>query len=55
MDPPSLGIFKTRLDEALSNLVGDIPVHGRGLDKVAFKGRFQTKLFYDSIKSPGQI
>lgn len=49
MDVPSLEIFKTRLDEALSN-----PVHGRGLDWVAFKGRFQPKLFCDSIKSSAQ-
>ena len=32
MDAPSLEVFKTRLDEALSNLVvGGIPAHGRGV------------------------
>lgn len=49
MDVPSLRVFKTRLDEALSN-----PVHGRGLEWVAFKGCFQPKLFDDSVKSSGQ-
>jgi len=26
----------------------DVPAHGRGLDEIALKDRFQHKLFYDS-------
>ena len=50
-DAPSLETPRVRLDGALSTdrAVG-VPVQCRELEQVAFKGPFQLKPFYDSLK-----
>lgn len=51
VDVPSLEMFKTTLDESLSNLiwwVASLPMVG-GLELDDLSGSFQPKLFYDMI------
>ena len=52
VDAPSLETFQVRLDGALSNLISlkmSLLIAG-GLDEMTFKGPFQPKPFYDSMK-----
>ena len=53
VDPPSLEAFKVRFDEALSNLISlkmSLLIAG-WLDYMSFKGPFQHKLLYVSMKT----